>query len=73
MFGRQAATHGTPVSYWVLLPGSEGELSKAVQVLNYIGPPFVEVGTEFSIYLPQLGTTQLQKFITSLCYPNGIK
>lgn len=65
MFGRQAATHGTPVSYWVLLPGSEGELSKAVQVLNYIGPPFVEVGTEFSIYLPQLGTTQLQKFITS--------
>ena len=65
MFGRQAATHGTPVSYWVLLPGSETELSKAVQVLNYIGPPFVEVGTEFSIYLPQLGTDQLQKFITS--------
>jgi len=65
MFGRQAATHGTPVSYWVLLPGSETELSKAVQVLNYIGPPFVEVGTEFSIYLPQLGTNQLQKFITS--------
>ena len=65
MFGRQPATHGTPVSYWVLLPGSEGELSKAVQVLNYIGPPFVEVGTEFTVYLPQLGTTQLQKFITS--------
>ena len=65
MFGRQAATHGTPVSYWVLLPGSEAELSKAVQVLNYIGPPFVEVGTEFSIYLPQLGTIHLQKFITS--------
>ena len=65
MFGRQTATHGTPVSYWVLLPGSEAELSKAVQVLNYLGPPFVEVGTEFSIYLPQLGTSQLQKFITS--------
>jgi len=65
MFGRQAATHGTPVSYWVLLPGTEAELSKAVQVLNYIGPPFVEIGTEFSIYLPQLGTSQLQKFITS--------
>ena len=65
MFGRQAATHSTPVSYWVLLPGSEAELSKAVQVLNYIGPPFVEVGTEFTIYLPQLGTSQLQKFITS--------
>ena len=65
MFGRQTATHSTPVSYWVLLPGSEAELSKAVQVLNYIGPPFVEVGTEFTIYLPQLGTSQLQKFITS--------
>lgn len=65
MFGRQAATHGTPVSYWVLLPGSEAELSKAVQVLNYIGPPFVEIGTEFFIYLPQLGTSQLQKFVTS--------
>lgn len=65
MFGRQAATHGTPVSYWVLLPGSEAELSKAVQVLNYIAPPFVEIGTVFSIYLPQLGTSQLQKFITS--------
>jgi len=65
MFGRQAASQVTPVSYWELLPGCEAELSKAVQVLNYIGPPFVEVGTEFCVYLPQLGTSQLQKFVTS--------
>lgn len=65
MFGRQAASQVTPVSYWELLPGCEAELSKAVQVLNYIGPPFVEIGTEFCVYLPQLGTSQLQKFISS--------
>ena len=65
MFGRQAASQITPVSYWELLPGCEAELSKAIQVLNYIGPPFVEVGTEFCVYLPQLGTSQLQKFVTS--------